>query len=213
VRDTRPLPLTWGETCPVRFGMIGVRDVATRGPDLLSAQRLGCAAHAVGGIQDRRDHVGFQKWACACDLCDRYARCHGMIVGMSLRLLYLIFCQLVNLLLLLTRSSTSQTSNSWCCATKSLCYAEPPRNPRLDWTDRAVFAALVQRLPPMLRKHHLVTPGTILRWHHHLIAKKPTYPPTASDIHPPQGCRGHAHRAHDPVWCQASGASSSRTCG
>ncbi|MGH3887745.1 MAG: hypothetical protein ACRDSZ_14460 [Pseudonocardiaceae bacterium] len=44
--------------------------------------------------------------------------------------------------------------------------------PRLDWTHRAVFAALVRRLPQMLRKHRLVTPGTILRWHHHLIAKK-----------------------------------------
>jgi hypothetical protein len=52
--------------------------------------------------------VGFQKSACASDLCDRYARCHGMIVSVSLRLLYLIFCQLVNLLLLLTRSSASQ---------------------------------------------------------------------------------------------------------
>jgi len=28
----------------------------------------------------------------------------------------------------------------------------------------------------MLRKHHLVTPGTILRWHRRLIAKKWTYP-------------------------------------
>jgi putative transposase len=28
----------------------------------------------------------------------------------------------------------------------------------------------------MLRKHRLVTPGTILRWHRHLIAKKWTYP-------------------------------------
>jgi putative transposase len=49
--------------------------------------------------------------------------------------------------------------------------------PRLDCTDRAVFAALVRRLPQVLRKHRLVTPGTILRWHHrHLIAKKWTYP-------------------------------------
>jgi hypothetical protein len=52
--------------------------------------------------------VGFQKSACAFDLSDRYARCHGMIVNVSLRLLYLIFCQLVNLLLLLTHSSASQ---------------------------------------------------------------------------------------------------------
>jgi hypothetical protein len=58
VPDTRPLPLTWGETCPVRFGMIGVRDVAAGVPDLLSAQRVGCAAHAVAGIHDRRDPGG-----------------------------------------------------------------------------------------------------------------------------------------------------------
>ena len=182
--DTRPLPLTWGETCPVRFGMIGIRDVATRVPDLLSAQRLGCAAHAVGGIQDCRDHVGFQKWDCACDLCDRYTRCHGMIVSVSWRLLYLIFCQLVNLLLLLTPSSASQDVKLLVLRHEVTVLRRAIPKPRLDWTDRAVFAALVQRLPPMLRKHHLVTPGMILRWHPHLIAKKWTYPPTASDIHP-----------------------------
>jgi transposase InsO family protein len=47
--------------------------------------------------------------------------------------------------------------------------------PRLDWADCALFAALVWTLPMMLRRHRLVTPGTILRWHRRLIAKKWTY--------------------------------------
>jgi putative transposase len=39
-----------------------------------------------------------------------------------------------------------------------------------------VFAALVRALPTRLRRHRWVTPGTILRWHRRLIAKKRTYP-------------------------------------
>jgi len=48
--------------------------------------------------------------------------------------------------------------------------------PRLDWADRAAFAALLRRLPQIPQRHRLVTPGTIPRWHRRLIAKKWTYP-------------------------------------
>lgn len=47
--------------------------------------------------------------------------------------------------------------------------------PRPDWADRAILAALARLLPAALRSSRLVTPGTLLAWHHRLITRKRTY--------------------------------------
>ena len=103
---------------------------------------------------------------------------------MSLCLLYLIFLRLLNLLLLLSRSSASEDVELLVLRHEVTVLRRANLKPRLDWADRAVFVALVRALPTMPRKHRLVTPGTILRWHRRLVAKKWTYPNPVSGVHP-----------------------------
>jgi putative transposase len=99
-----------------------------------------------------------------------------MIVSVSLRLLYLIFDRLFGRLLLLGRASASKDVELLVLRHEVAVLRRANPKPRLDWADRAVLAALIRRLPQALRGHRLVTPGTILRWHRRLVAKKWTYP-------------------------------------
>ena len=95
---------------------------------------------------------------------------------MSLRLLYLIFIRVCGWLVLLGRSSASKNAELLVLRHEVAVLRRTKPPPHLDWVDRAVLAALIRHLPRRLRAHRLVTPGTVLRWHHRLVRKKWTYP-------------------------------------
>jgi putative transposase len=93
----------------------------------------------------------------------------------SLRLLYLIFLQMLGLIVMMGRTTSSKDVELLVLRHEVAVLRRTNPTPRLDWADRAVFAALIRRLPGALRRYRLVTPGTVLRWHRRLLRKKWTY--------------------------------------
>jgi hypothetical protein len=93
----------------------------------------------------------------------------GRIATVSLRLLYLIFGWLLGWLTLLGRASSTKDIELLVLRHEVAVLRRTNPKPRLDWADRALFAGLIRHLPAALRGHRLITPATVLRWHHRLV--------------------------------------------
>ncbi len=91
-------------------------------------------------------------------------------------MLYLVFIRLAGWMALLARTTASKDAELLVLRHEVAVLRRTYPRPRLDWADRAVLAALIRLLPPRLRMHRLVTPGTVLRWPRRLVTRRWTCP-------------------------------------
>ena len=77
--------------------------------------------------------------------------------------MYLIFSQVLGLVLLMGRTSAAKDIELLVLRHEVTVLRRQVSRPRLSWADRAVFAALTRSLSPACRLPRIVTPATIVR--------------------------------------------------
>ena len=96
-------------------------------------------------------------------------------LGMLLRFAYLAFCAILRLLL--RRGDAVRREAELIVLRHELAVLRRTTSrPRLDWADRALFAALVRILRADLRAGRMATPATLARWHHDLARRRWNHP-------------------------------------
>ena len=88
---------------------------------------------------------------------------------MTLRLLYLLLCQVLGSLALLARSSAAKDAELLLLRHEVAVLRRQVTRPRVNWADRAVLAGLARWLPRLARHGLIVQPTTLLRWHRDLV--------------------------------------------
>ena len=111
----------------------------------------------------------------------------------------MIFWHVLGLVLLLGRTSATKDIEPLVLRHEVAILRRANPRPRMDWADRAVFAALVRRLPRALRCYRVVTPDTILR-HYNTVRPHRALrlrPPRPTSPVPEPGSNHENLQAHD----------------